>query len=230
VSVRGGPRHRRWGIPLVVTASLVVTLTTVTAFAAFLPTTAADLSVFEPTQLPGCRSPGTQTLIAAEDSFVDQDAPTTTNGSNINLFVLSKTTLLGLGGDDNRRTYVTFSLPSLPDACVVTAATLRLNAKSAATGRTIQAFRANGAWDEGTLTWNNQPGGTGSAATSSSGTGWRSWTVTTHVQQMYSGTNNGFMLRDLTENDGITGHSQNYRSSEDTVDRPELVITVGNPP
>ena len=228
--MRAGRDRKGWRVALVAISGLVVSLTSVTAFAALLTTTAANLSVFKPTNLPGCRLPGAQTLIAAQDSYADQDAPTTTNGSSINLFVMSKTTLLGLGGDDNRRSYVQFMLPSLPQACVVRAATLRLHAKSAANGRTIQAFRANGAWAEGTLTWNNQPGGTGAAATSASGTGWRTWTVTAHVQQMYAGTNNGFMLRDATENDGTSGHSQNYHSSEDTLNRPELIVTIGNPP
>jgi hypothetical protein len=221
-------RSRR--VALVTISGVVVALTTVTAYAALLTTTASNLSVFKPTKLPGCRFPGAQTLTAAQDSYVDQDAPTATNGSNINLFIMSKTTLLGLGGDDNRRTYVQFTLPSLPEACVVTQATLRLFAKSAASGRAIQAFRANAAWVEGTVTWNNQPGGTGTAATSASGTGWRTWTVTAHVQQMYTGPNNGFMMRDATENDGTSGHSQNYHSSEDTLNRPELIITIGNPP
>lgn len=209
---------------------LILALSTFGAVATLLDTATAKLAVFRPTDLPGCREPGPTTLIASQDSYVDQNNPTSTSGSSIDLFVLSKTTLLGLGGDDNRRTYVSFALPSLPDACVVTSASLRLFAKTGATGRTIQAFRASGAWSESTLTWNNQPGGTGTAATVASGTGWRTWSVTAHVQAMYSGANNGFMLRDLAENDGIVGHSQTFRSSEDTVDRPELIVTIGNPP
>ena len=225
---RADKRSRR--VAIVAITGLVVALSTVTAYAALLTTAASNLSVFKPTKLPGCRFPGAQTLIGAQDSYVDQDAPTATNGSDVNLYILSKTTFLGLGGDDNRRTYVQFTLPSLPEACDLTQATLRLHAKSAASGRTIQAFRANGAWAESSVTWNNQPGGTGTAATSASGTGWRTWTVTAHVQQMYTGPNNGFMLRDATENDGTSGHSQNYHSSEDTLNRPELIITIGNPP
>jgi hypothetical protein len=209
---------------------LILALSTVTAFATALTTATAKLAIFRPTDLPGCRGPGSTTLIAAQDSYVDQNAPTSTNGSSIDLFVLSKTTLLGLGGDDNRRTYVSFTLPSLPEACVVTSASLRLFARTGATGRTIQAFRASGAWSESALTWNNQPGGTGGAATVASGTGWLTWSVTAHVQAMYAGSNRGFMVRDLTENDGVIGHSQNYRSSEDTLGRPELIVTIGNPP
>lgn len=215
---------------MVVSAVLcVMVIMTATAFAALLSTTASDLSVFKPTKLPGCRTPGVQTLTAAEDSYVDQDDPSANTGSDVNLYVMSKTTLLGLGGDDNRRTYVRFEPSALPEACVVTAATLRLHAKSAAAGRTIQAFSASRQWKEGNLSWNNQPGPTGTAATSASGTGWQSWAVTDHVRQMYAGSNDGFVLQDATENDGTSGHSQNYHSSNDTLNRPELIVTIGNP-
>ena len=219
-------------IAVVAIVGLLMTLMTVTAFAALLTTTAGNLSVFKPTKLPGCRFPGDTTVIAAEDSYVDQDAPTDEFGSNANLYVMSraKSTLDLFGDPRNRRTYVKYTLPTLPEACVVRAATLRLFAKSAASGRTIQAFRATGTWAEATVNWGNQPGGTGTAVTSASGTGWRTWSVLDHVQQMYTGPNNGFMLRDLTEGDGSSGHAQNYSSSEDTLNHPELVITIGNPP
>ncbi len=219
-------------VTAVVIVGLLVAIATVTAFAALLTTTSADLAVFKPTKLPGCRFPGDTTVIAAEDSYVDQDAPTSSFGSNINLYVMSraKSTLDLFGDPRNRRTYVRYTLPALPEACVVRAANLRLYAKTAAAGRTIQAFRANGTWAEGTINWNNQPGGTGTAVTSASGTGWRTWAVLDHVQQMYIGPNNGFMLRDLTEGDGTSGETQNYHSSNDTLNRPELLITIGNPP
>lgn len=224
-------RHRgRRRTALIGLTGLLLALSTFAAFASALTTVSAKLVVFRPTNLPGCREPGATTLIAAQDSYVDQNAPTSTNGSSVDLFVLSKTTFLGLGGDDNRRTYVSFTLPSLPEACVVTSASLRLFAETGETGRTIQVFRASGAWSESAVTWNNQPGGAGAAATVNSGTGWLTWSVTAHVQQMYTGSNNGFMVRDQTENDGTSGHSQNYRSSEDTLDRPELIVTIGNPP
>ena len=223
-----GPRGAR-RFTIVALVAMLIAMTTVTAFAALLTTTAATLSVFKPTKLPGCRFPGDTTVIAAEDSYVDQDSATSPFGSSINLFVLSRSAFL-IGNDRNRRTYVKFTLPTLPEACVVRAASLRLFAKSAAANRTIQAFRANGTWAEATVTWNSQPGGTGTAATSTSGTGWRTWAVLNHVQQMYAGPNNGFMLQDGEESDGSSGHSQNYHSSEDTLNQPELVITIGNAP
>lgn len=218
-------------IAVVVIVCLLITMTTVTAFAALLTTEAGNLSVFKPAKLPGCRFPGDHTLIAAADSYVDQDSATSSFGSSPNLFVQSRAPLL-LGNARNRRTYLKFDLPSLGEDCVVRVATLRLTAKSGATtGRTIQAFRAGGVWAEGTVTWNNQPGPTGTAATSASGSGLRTWTVLDHVQQMYAGLNNGFMLRDATEGEGtLSANTQEYHSSNDTVNKPELFITIGNPP
>jgi hypothetical protein len=51
------------------------------------------------------------------------------------------------------------------------------------------------------------------------------WDVTTQVQGMYSGSNNGFSVRDQTE-DG-PGVEQQFESREAGVDLPELVVTFG---
>lgn len=64
------------------------------------------------------------------------------------------------------------------------------------------------------------------AATTPSGTGWRERSVTAQVQAMYSGANNGFLIRDATE--GGAGFEQQLHSREKAPDNPpQLVITFG---
>ena len=95
-----------------------------------------------------------------------------------------------------------FTLPAIPAGCQVTQARLRMYASSYKTGRTLQALRASASWTEGGVNWSNQPATTGTAATVASGSGYREWTVTSHVQSMYSTTNHGFLIRDATEGGG----------------------------
>jgi hypothetical protein len=65
------------------------------------------------------------------------------------------------------------------------------------------------------------------SATETSGTGWRQWTVTAQVQSMYAGSNDGFMVRDQTENSGGAGQLQTFRSRESATNPPQLVLTFG---
>lgn len=62
---------------------------------------------------------------------------------------------------------------------------------------------------------------TGTAATVASGTGWREWNVTSHVQ---AGIPDGFLLRDATENAG-SSPEQSFNSREAGANPPQLVIT-----
>ena len=166
---------------------------------------------------PTCTSAA---VTAVADSWVGQDAPAATHGADPALAVRSK-------ASGNRRLLVHFSLPAVPAGCVVTDATLRLNASVAATGRTLQAIRLAAPWTEGGVRWSNQPGTTGTAATTSSGSGWRQWTVTAQVNAMYSGANHGFLVRDASENSGPT-RDQSFRGREGGgPTAPQLVITFG---
>jgi len=167
-----------------------------------------------------CSGPGSQTVQAVADAYIDQAGPSSNFGTSSDLFVQSKS------GSGNRRTLVRFNLPTIPAGCSMTGATLRLFSTSAVTGRTIEAYRAAASWSEGTVTWSTGPGSTGSAATSPSGTGWRTWDVTSQVQAMYSpGPNDGFLVRDQTE-DSAASPEQKYESRENTND-PELIVNWG---
>jgi hypothetical protein len=169
----------------------------------------------------GCATPGSTTVYTTGDSTVDQNSGGSNFGSDSKLMVDSKATNL------NMRSYIAFSLPTIPSGCSVVDASLRVYQIAANGTRTIQLFRANGVWAESSITWNNQPGTTGTATTSSTGTGWRSWDATAHVDAMLAGANNGFVLRDSAENSG-TEYKQEYASDEDSsFGPPELVVTWG---
>jgi hypothetical protein len=73
------------------------------------------------------------------------------------------------------------------------------------------------------VTWGNQPATTGTAATTTSGTGYRQWSVAAIVQNMYStGQNNGFLIRDATENQDA---EQQLYAREKGESPPQLVVT-----
>jgi hypothetical protein len=124
------------------------------------------------------------------------------------------------------RALLRFALPTnIPEGCVVESATLRLYAASWKNNRTLQVFRLNGNWTEMGVTWSNQPGVTGSAVTTTSGSGWRTWNVTAMVQTMLTtGVNNGFLVRDASESGG--GAEQQFHAREKGNNIPVLIITL----
>lgn len=164
---------------------------------------------------------GSQTVTASADSWIDQAAPTTNKGADSVMKVTTKSPNL------NTRAMVQYNLPSLPSGCSVTGATLRIYNKSPISGRTLEAYANGAAWTENGVTWNNQPATTGSASTAATpnSAGWMQWDVTTQVQGMYSGSNNGFKVRDQTENG--PGTEQQFESIESGANVPELVVTFG---
>lgn len=169
-----------------------------------------------------CASPSTQTLTANADTWLDQNSPSTAFGADSILKVRS------LANNNNMRLLVRFALPVIPAGCTVASAGLRLFAAASTTGRTLRASRVTAAWAEGTTTWSTQPSTAVSAgATTPSGTGWREWSVTTAVNDMYaSGTAHGFMVRDDTESNASTAEQQ-FHSREKGGSPPQLVITFG---
>jgi large repetitive protein len=167
---------------------------------------------------PTCTG-STATAGSAADSWVSQSAPTTNYGNDSVAKVASKS-------GANSRALFRFNLPSIPAGCEVTQAKLRLYAGSYKAGRTIQALRLAAAWTEGSVTWNNQPATAGVAATAPSGSvvGYLEWTVTAQVAEMYMSGNNGFLIRDASEDGG--GDEQGFHAREKIPDNvPELVIT-----
>jgi large repetitive protein len=193
----------------------------VPAFAATLTVTSTRLTAWQSaTSVPFCSSPGSQTAASSADSWINQGSASSNFGTDAIIKVKSQS------GNNNNRSLIRFTLPAVPSGCTLTQAQLRLYASSATTGRTLQALRINAAWTENGVMWSNQPATTGAAATTTSGTGYRTWTVTTQVAAMYSGTNNGFLIRDATENG--TGQEQQFHAREKAPDNPpQLVLTFG---
>ena len=170
-----------------------------------------------------CSAPGAIRFgLPSTGAYVDQATPTTNYGPDVTYRVRSQS------GSQNRRTLVRFDLPTAPPGCSMTDADLYLNATAAAAGRTIQVFRAGAAFNGGSVTWNNQPAITGTAVTSSSlsAAGWQSWDVTRQVQAQYTGTNNGFVIRDSAEG-STTPAEQVYNSDNAASNTPVLLVTFG---
>jgi hypothetical protein len=159
-----------------------------------------------------------QTMPAVADSWIEQSSASSNKGSDGILKVMSKS------GNANLRALLRFNLPTIPAGCVLDAATLRVYAASASSGqRTLQALRVNASWTESGVTWGNQPATTGSAATTTSGTGYRQWSVAAIVQNMYSsGANNGFLIRDATEGQDA---EQQFNAREKGENPPQLVVS-----
>lgn len=166
-----------------------------------------------------CVSPGSsQTVTTDGDAWINEAAPGQNHDLAIKLDVRSSTTA------GRRRTFVHFPLPALPHNCSVTSATLRLSTLTLGAA-TIAVYQAASSWSEAGVKWNNQPGTTGSAATASAGAGWVSWTVTSQVQAMYSGTNTGFIAMNAAETTSDVANT--YASRETGANPPELTVSFG---
>ncbi len=158
------------------------------------------------------------TVTSVADSWVLQSDAAKNNGGDSVLKVDSKSS-------SNARALVRFALPTLPAGCDVVSAKLRLYASSYKDGRTLRAIPLAAAWTENLVTWGNQPATSGTGVTTTSGFGYREWTITSQTQAMYApgGFNHGFLIRDATENAG--GMDQAFHSREKLTDNPpQLVI------
>ena len=116
--------------------------------------------------------------------------------------------------------------PALGAGCSLTGATLRLFLNTTGGARQIDAYKASSSWSETTVTWNTQPSTTGTPASATSGAAatWMTWDVLSIVQAIYSGTNNGFLLKDSTK---PRATSRRATTAARPRTEPELVLTVG---
>jgi hypothetical protein len=198
------------------------------------PCPATDQRGVRRPQNSGCDT-GAYELEAAPDPTPRCVATTMTVGADADSWVLQSSAASNYGSDSvvkvdskaggNARALVRFALPAIPPVCQVVNATLRLYAGSYKEGRILEALQVAGGWNESSVTWNNQPGTTGAAASTASASGYIEWSVTSQVRNMYSGANNGFLVGDTME-DG-TGTEQGFHSREKGTDQPpQLVITV----
>jgi hypothetical protein len=194
----------------------VLALTGGVAWAAFSATSVNSGSSFSAAS-SFCASPGSQSTVNADaDAWVQEDNVNTQKGTANPLEVKSD-------AGKKREPYLHFALPAAPHDCSVSAATLRLFTNSLVSGRTIEVFRAAGTWVETTITWANQPGTTGTSTSAASATGWVTWSVTSQVQALYSGTNTGLVVIDQ----GAGNATNRYNSREASSNDPELTVTWG---
>jgi hypothetical protein len=158
------------------------------------------------------------TLSSSADAWIEQSSPSSNKGTDGILKVMSKS------GNSNLRALVKFDLPTVPAGCQIDSAKLRLFSASASSSqRTLEALRVDGSWTENGVTWGNAPATSGSAATTTSGTGYREWGVEALVQNMYSsGQNNGFLVKDASENQDA---EQQFHAREKGENIPQLVLT-----
>ncbi|MGQ0777105.1 MAG: DNRLRE domain-containing protein [Pseudonocardiales bacterium] len=176
-----------------------------------------DIGAFE-SETPGCT--GTLETTADIDSWLAENNPTANFGADAVLKVRSKS------AEGNLRALVRFALPDA-GGCQVVDAKLRLHASSATPGRTLEAVAVDGSWTESEVTWANQPTTAGPAATTDSGLGTLEWTVTEQVQAMYTGANNGFLIKDSQEGDPAGPEQQFHGHAKAPDQPPQLIITFG---
>lgn len=219
------PRFARRLVAMVLAAGLTVLLAQSTTTAAFTATT-GDTGNRANTAATFCTTPGTDTVTAGEDTVSNGTAGQTgtTNGSSTTMPVGISPTAAGYG-------YIRFDLTPYParNRCTITAATLTLYA-STAQAATMDVFRAASTWTAATLTWDNQPGRTGSAATITvtATVGEHNYPVRDHVRAMYAGPNYGFVVKDQLDVSGTTRYQVYDSFDHGTASRrPKLVITWG---
>jgi large repetitive protein len=201
-------------------AVALVAAGTGTTFSAFSGSTSSAGNTFAAAaSFGGCSSAGTVTASANIDSWVDQGSQNSNFGNDQILKVKREGSMKAM------RALVRFNLPATPQGCSVTGATLRLYAASAPSNRTLEARRINANWTETGVRWSNQPGTIGTAATTTTVSGWNQWTVTSHVQAMYSGPNHGFLIKFDAEGNPVAEVQLHARNKGEQ--HPELRITFG---
>lgn len=156
--------------------------------------------------------PGTVTLPAVADAYVDQSSP----GKNYdggNLFVASR------DKGRNRRALVRFAMPAVPKGCTLRSAALTLAAKDT-TGRRLLVARAGGAWSESRVTWSTAPKPTGAPAAARLNSARIAWDVTGHV---LAGAARGFVVYDAAESSKTETTQANF-GDRDSRTPPVLTI------
>ena len=152
----------------------------------------------------GKQTPGTSENIAIQpsliDTYLDQNSPSTTNGSAISISVQNRS-------GQARRGLLKFDLSSIPQGATITSAQLELYCYSKpTTGQTLNLHLVTSDWTEGSANWTNMNNKYNSTVLSSiSGgttTGWKVWTgLAETVQGWVNGTitNYGLMVKCSSE-------------------------------
>ncbi len=186
------------------------------------------------------------------DTFLDKGAPTTTNGSNVDIPVGPL-----FGSPNLYHAMLKFDLSSIPAGSTITSATLTLWTGTNFGDRagTVEVYRVKRAWIDSQATWNVYTTGNNwttagcddttndreaanigsqSVGNVAANTQVDITLTASAIQEMISGgsfTNNGFMLRNTNDADYSGGHifhSTDYVT--DTTKQPKLVVNYTTPP
>ena len=159
-----------------------------------------------------------------DDSWVDEEKPSQTKGSDSTLHV--KWTK----ENKERRTYLKFDLSYLPACTVIDSAILHVYRNK--DNGVPSANKTADSWDEGTITWNNQPGPgdlvVAGTETTSGEKQWLTWDITSYAQSEYAGdkTLSTVLKFETGPVDDATTHHADFTSKEGTCDqRPWLEIS-----
>ncbi|GAC1326844.1 MAG: hypothetical protein NVSMB13_12580 [Mycobacteriales bacterium] len=170
------------------------------------------------TYIAGCSVPGTVTVNSDGDSYVDSGAPSSNFGTATSLKIDSNP-------GKNKEVQMHFALPATPAGCTVTAAKVSMNVTAAPPGgHLLGVTNAASSWTELTVTYNTKPAITGSTASLTTVVGTMTFTVTTQVQAQYAGSNNGFVVQDVTspQTNGPTNIASRETATPET-----LSVTFG---
>lgn len=174
---------------------------------------------------PSVAAAVTVTLQPAADTYVRQDETNANFGNATALDVARFGEFLTVS-----RSYLRFSLSSIPSKATIINGVLRLYLRTGA-GPTVDvsAYPVNAAWTETGMTWNNQPAVGAAQTVTPIGTsvGYKSLTLTTLVQKWLNGTttNYGVSVRG-PESSG--NWSRTFDSRQGTND-PELIVEYDLP-
>jgi len=160
----------------------------------------------------------TTNIIASEDIFMDEGDPDThmTDGDKIHV---------------KKRDYdalVKFSLSSLPSGASISAATLYLYCDEQRGTDVGKVYETTDSWSEASVTWNTAPAAGTYKGDFTSGTGWKSLSITSFVVAQFAGDGTA-SFRIKPEGIGDAWDGQRYYDSEQGSNKPYLAITYTVP-
>lgn len=174
----------------------------------------------------------TVTYYGTDDAHVRSSLPTTTHPTANPVLIHVPT-----ANTDIYRYFVNFPISSALNGKVIKSAKIQIKRTSETGSNLNSSFvlnQVNTAWTENTITWNSAStiGTVGSSVTSSTleSTDWRTFTVTTLVQNIVNGTNTNLGFRIRRNNETVASTVCSYKSGESAqADQPKLVIEYHDP-
>jgi hypothetical protein len=168
--------------------------------------------------VPGGKGP----ITPSADTYANQSEPSVNYGSANGWTAANVTTGFAAFTSNNlMHGYVKYPLPTIPSGCSLNKAVIRLaNPKDYILvlkpvpppflPAPLYIRAAAKSWGESTLTWKNQPGGTGPSVKITSEMLSGTWTITPAVAALYSGGNTGLEVSATDPNAWFSPNSREY--------------------